>query len=134
MDPHRLAEERSLAYHRVIAARIVREPALLERARVKVAAWLAEGGSAFYARAWERVLSAPAETIAAQLVADTEEARALRQATPFAGALEPRERWRIWREVRERYGASHAPTHARSPRRQATCVPSSLTTHPRWSA
>ena len=102
VDPHRLAEERSLAYHRALAARIDLEPALLERARAKVAAWLAEGRSPFYARAWEQVLSAPVESVARFLVSDTEEARALRQATPFAGALEPRERWRIWREVRER--------------------------------
>jgi len=37
----------------------------------------------------------------AVLQADTDDARALRQATPFAGVVEPRERWRIWREVRE---------------------------------
>lgn len=60
MDPHRLAEERSLAYHRVVAARLAREPRLVE------------------------------------------EARELRQSSPFAGALSPRERWRIWREVRAR--------------------------------
>ncbi len=102
VDPHRLAEERSLAYHRALAARIGLEPALLERARAKVAAWLAEGRSPFYARAWQQVLSAPVESVSQVLVSDTEEARALRQATPFAGALQPRERWRIWREVRER--------------------------------
>jgi hypothetical protein len=36
------------------------------------------------------------------LVDDDEEARSLRQATPFAGALKPRERWRIWDEERRR--------------------------------
>lgn len=105
MEPHRLAEQRSLAYHRAIAVRLVREPALLARARTKVAAWRAEGRSPFYARAWEQLLSGPTETLAQFLVADTEEARALRQATPFAGALEPRERWRIWKEVGEREGS-----------------------------
>jgi hypothetical protein len=102
VEPHQLAEQRSLAYHRAIAARLVREPALVARARAKVAAWRAEGRSPFYARAWERLLSEPTETLAQFLAADTEEARALRQATPFAGALEPRERWRIWKEVSER--------------------------------
>jgi hypothetical protein len=33
-------------------------------------------------------------------VDESEEARALRQVTPFAGAIDPRTRWRIWREVR----------------------------------
>jgi hypothetical protein len=102
VEPHQLAEQRSLAYHRAIAARLVREPSLVARARAKVAAWRAEGRSLFYARAWERLLSGPTEALAQFLVADTEEARALRQATPFAGALEPRERWRIWKEVGQR--------------------------------
>jgi hypothetical protein len=102
VDPHRLAEERSLAYHRVVAERIVREPLLLERARATVAAWLAEGRAPFYAHAWGQVLSSPVDSIARLITSDTEEARALRQATPFAGVLGPHERWRIWREVRDR--------------------------------
>src|SRR5262249_39586659 len=93
---------RSLAYHRAVAARIVREPALIERARGKVAGWLAAGRVPFYAREWQRILSGPAESVSALITADTEEARALRQATPFAGALEQRERWGIGKEVRER--------------------------------
>ena len=102
VDPHRLAEQRSVAFHRAIAERIGREPALLERAREKVAGWLAEGRSPFYAQAWQQILARPVQSIAVFLTSETEEARALRQATPFAGAVEPRERWRIWKEVRER--------------------------------
>jgi hypothetical protein len=30
----------------------------------------------------------------------------LRQSTPFAGALRPQERWRIWRETRELFSAN----------------------------
>jgi hypothetical protein len=101
VDAHRLAERRSLAYHQVIAERIERDPALLARARARVSDWLAEGRSPHYARAWHEVLSGPADALARLLVADTEHARALRQATPFAGALDPRERWRIWRHVAE---------------------------------
>jgi len=33
MDPHRLAEERSVAYHRVIAERLQDRPEILARAR-----------------------------------------------------------------------------------------------------
>ncbi len=102
MDPHRLAEQRSLAYHRVVAERVVQEPLLLERARAKLAAWQAEGRAPFYANAWSQVLSSPVDSIARLITSDTEEARALRQATPFAGVLDPRERWRVWREVRDR--------------------------------
>jgi hypothetical protein len=31
--------------------------------------------------------------------------RALRQCTPFAGVVDPRTRWRIWRETRARTAA-----------------------------
>jgi hypothetical protein len=35
------------------------------------------------------------------LVDPSERGRALRQCTPFAGALDPRTRWRLWAQVRE---------------------------------
>jgi hypothetical protein len=41
-------------------------------------------------------------TIESFLVERSELADELRQSSPFAGALEPRERWRIWRATRER--------------------------------
>jgi hypothetical protein len=56
VDPHRLAEARSLAFHRVVAERMVSNPAILERARDRVQAWLAQGIAPYYARAWERIL------------------------------------------------------------------------------
>jgi hypothetical protein len=62
---------------------------------------LAEGRSPHYARAWEQLLAGPMSRLCEVLVADTDDARALRQATPFAGVVGPRERWAIWRQVRE---------------------------------
>jgi len=51
---HRLAEERSLAYHRAVASRVVVEPTVLARARARVRGWLDSGDvHAEYARAWE---------------------------------------------------------------------------------
>jgi len=105
MDAHRLAELRSVAYHRALAARIAEDPRILTRARERVRQWLAEGRATFYARRWAELLSGPEDRLREWLVADTEDARALRQSTPFAGELDPRERWRIWREVRERESA-----------------------------
>jgi|GEM_PF-3948908 len=58
-------------------------------------------GAPHYARAWNEVLARPLVEIAAFLVDPREHARELRQSTPFAGVLPPRERWRLWREVRE---------------------------------
>jgi hypothetical protein len=104
VDPHRLAEERSLALHRAVLARIEGDPSVLDRARTNVKAMLAEGRSPHYARAWEEILAGPMSRLRDVLVADSEEARALRQATPFAGVVGARERWAIWRRVREQAG------------------------------
>jgi hypothetical protein len=42
-------------------------------------------------------------SIARFLTERSELANELRQSTPFAGALKPQERWKIWRETRERF-------------------------------
>jgi hypothetical protein len=104
-DPHRLAEARSLAAHRLIAERLAGEPELLERARARVEGWLTEG-SRPYAAAWRELLAADAVAVAQAITEDSERGRALRQCTPFAGALEPRERWRLWAAVREEFERS----------------------------
>jgi hypothetical protein len=106
MDPHRLGEERSIAMHAAIAARLVAEPELVSRARQRVAGWLADGSVARpYAEAWRQLLALPPAELARTLVDPGERARALRQASPFAGALPPAERWAIRRAVRARLEA-----------------------------
>ncbi len=102
VDPHRLAEARSLAAHRLIAERIAGEPAILGMARERVAGWIADGSVArAYAEAWREILASDIASIQRVLVDDSEQARALRQCTPFAGAIDPRTRWQIWARVRE---------------------------------
>lgn len=104
MDPHRLAEERSVAYHRAIAERLRREPEILEKARQRVQGWLVSGdGAPFYARKWAEILASDVSSIAAFLSERSERADELRQSSPFAGALRPAERWKIWRETRARF-------------------------------
>ena len=104
MDPHRLAEERSIAYHRVIAGRLRDHPDILDNARRRVQEWLAASDTPpFYARKWAEVLAGDTPSIAAFLVDRGELATELRQSTPFAGALRPQERWQIWRETRDRF-------------------------------
>jgi hypothetical protein len=49
--------------------------------------------------AWSAVLSGPLGEIVAVLTDPGERASDLRQCSPFAGALEPRERWRILRDA-----------------------------------
>lgn len=75
---------------------------ILARALARVRAW--ETGapmSASYVAAWRAALEGPRPALVALLLDPSEHARALRQTTPFAGALSPRERWRIFREVGE---------------------------------
>ena len=104
MDPHRLAKERSIAYHSVIAERLLLQPEILASARRRVHTWLSSASEApFYARKWAEILAGDLSSIAAFLRERSELAEELRQSSPFAGALNPQERWRIWRETRERF-------------------------------
>lgn len=98
---HRSAELRSIELHRAVARLIAEDDAVVERARARVDGWLRESGpvDARWARRWKELLDAPREQLLDALVADTEEMRDLRQVTPFAGAVDSRERWRILREV-----------------------------------
>ena len=105
MDRHRLAEQRSLEFHRIVAERIRRDPGVLDRARLRGQQWLAEDPETFYARAWAEALAGPMQSLLALLVDPGERACELRQSTPFAGVLEARERWELWREVARRSGA-----------------------------
>jgi hypothetical protein len=108
MDLHALAEERSIAYHRAVADRLRADPALLTKARARIDEWIARNDrSAGYALRWRDKLGEPLDRLLAFLVDPSEEARAMRQATPFAGFIDPRERWRIWREVRKCFEAEH---------------------------
>ena len=102
---HRLAEERSLAYHRIVAQRLERDSAILDAARALANLWIERGGrSVGYAKAWREALNRPLAEIIALLEEDSEHARTLRQSSPFAGALTPAERWSVWRSTRQRFG------------------------------
>ncbi len=96
---HRIPELRSIAFHRLVAERLDEE--LLSKTRDRVDSWIsAEGPVApLWAERWREILSCPPADIARLLTEDSERMRDLRQVTPFAGAVEPRERWRIIREV-----------------------------------
>jgi len=104
-NPQRMAEERSIAYHREIASLLPTRQDLLESARSRVRHWLASGEVArVYAQAWLHLLERPLEEIRDGITDPAQEARDLRQVSPFAGALDPRTRWRIHRAVRDRIG------------------------------
>jgi hypothetical protein len=107
MDAHRLAEERSIALHRAVADALRREPSHLQVVRQRLHRWREEGRvHPHYADEWSALIEGPFEDLLRMLVDEGDRARALRQSTPFVGIIDPRTRWRIWREVRERTGKS----------------------------
>jgi len=102
---HAVAEDASLALHAAVAERLRADPSLLGRARRRVEHWLHDGTVArVYAEAWREILGRPVEEVARLLEDAGERARQLRQTSPFAGALDPRTRWAIWRRARRGAG------------------------------
>lgn len=102
-DRHRLAELRSLAMHRRIAGMIRSDPSVADSALARVRGWL-DGSVYFpaskeYAEAWLALLEGPRPILLDLLASDSELARALRQSSPFAGALSEPERQRVIAEV-----------------------------------
>jgi hypothetical protein len=49
-----------------------------------------------YVEAWQRILDLPLEELSKKLAEDSEEMAQLRQSSPCAGVLSPRERWKIY--------------------------------------
>ncbi|MCL6521390.1 MAG: hypothetical protein K6U79_03340 [Firmicutes bacterium] len=111
-DGHRRAEEWSLYYHRLVAQKLRDAPeAVLAKARRNLAEMRRLHGPSVepYAARWEELLDGPVEELLQALSSPSEEDRALRQCTPFAGVLSPRERWeayRAWSHERRRADAA----------------------------
>ena len=98
VSPHELADKRSLALHREVAQRVLREPTLLLKARERVETWARSGAvHAHYVDAWRKVLDGGVTEVVAALEDAGEAGQALRQASPFAFVLRPQERWQILR-------------------------------------
>jgi hypothetical protein len=99
LQGHRRIDQRSLAMHRAIADKLRADPSLLEIARDNLDRWSRTGSaSQVYWDAWREILSRPLDEILDLLVDDSERMTAMRQTSPFAGVLEPRERWAIYEE------------------------------------
>ena len=95
---HRILEARSLSMHCKIAQKISRDPTLLEIPRRNLERWTKRAGGhpPRYILEWERILSQSWPTVAEFITSGSEQAVRLRQSSPFAGVLSPRERKQIY--------------------------------------
>lgn len=86
--------------HRAVADKLRGDSAVLAKARERVRGWLSDGSvHPRYAEAWNELLSLSPQEVSERLTDPGERMCALRQCSPFAGALTPQERWRILREA-----------------------------------
>lgn len=97
-DGHARADNRSLAYHRVLAKRL-RRPMIDEALRL-LWKWRDRNGiDERYVEQWEQVLRRPVADVRRIIGEDSQRGRDLRQNSPFAGMLSEAERRRINEEV-----------------------------------
>ena len=101
MDFHRLAQERSLLAHRELADRMTTDPGLVVHAKATLARWIEQDRiHPEYAAKWSLLLDGPRDRLREFIGSDTEEAKDMRQSSPFAGALDARARWILWKAAK----------------------------------
>ena len=101
MKTHQQIDRRSLALARAIAEKVDRDPQRgLRIARDNCRRWLEQYDSPVN-REWWEILQQPWEQIREILLGESDNSRRLRQSSPFAGVLTPRERWAIYRKFQE---------------------------------
>jgi hypothetical protein len=94
---HARIDARSLAMHRSMARKLRAHPELIGIAHDNLRRWSAvPGASQPYLDRWREILARPLEEVLAAMVEDTGRMTAMRQCSPFAGVLTPRERWAIY--------------------------------------
>lgn len=102
---------RSLAMHRLIAARIRENPALLERVQDTLSRWriIVDVRSQPYLAEWQALLDAGLDTLLDFATSESEHAATMRQCSPFCGILTQQERaafLKDWNDKRSE--ATHA--------------------------
>jgi len=106
---HGLQDAISLELARRAATRLRASPALLDVARGNLARWSRQNANSpsllrCYAE-WQSILGRTLDEVCQMLCAETEDGQRLRQNSPFAGILSPREVWEVKNQLR-----SHAAT------------------------
>jgi hypothetical protein len=96
---HERIDQRLIAYHRAIAAKLTEDPSLLRKAHAFLDRHEPSANHAMpYFKAWRELLSLPIDQLFPLLTEDSERMRALRQNTPFVGILTNHERWSILKQ------------------------------------
>jgi hypothetical protein len=96
---HEIQDAVSLELARRVAAELPQRPEWIELARANLERWSRQNQNApglmrCYSE-WRQLLLRPVPEVVAVLTATTEESQRLRQNSPFAGALSPKEVWEI---------------------------------------
>ena len=109
---HDLQDAISFELARRVVVRLRASPGLLDVAHDNVTRWSRQNADApsllrCYAE-WRNILNRPLDEVCDLLCAETEEARRLRQNSPFAGVLPPAEVWSIKAALRERHAKTAA--------------------------
>lgn len=101
---HDWVDRRSLALDQAIAKKIRNQPELLQKAQTTLQKWIEQKPvvpPVFFE--WQDILTQwPQERILELLTRFDEEARRLRQSSPFCGILSPEERMAIFNEYESR--------------------------------
>jgi hypothetical protein len=107
MRTHQEIDRRSLALHRLVAERVMRDPALFEKARLTLARWrqTVSVASQPYLEEWERLINQGVEACLSVVIEDSQRAAALRQSSPFSGVLTNRERFAFLKQWRSDHEA-----------------------------
>ena len=108
MKDHRLIDERSLAFHQLIAAKMRTSSAPIEKARENIRRWRLNASPGVRAALleWREALDGPPGNLARLLESDDEHATRLRQSSPFAGCLTEEERGTILSDFQRRESAT----------------------------
>ena len=104
MNDHRQIDERSLAFDKVIAAKLRENPDLIDKARGNLSRWILTADDSLRPalREWQELLDGSLDLLLSTMESTDERATMLRQSSPFCGILTVEERTQILREYQDR--------------------------------
>jgi excisionase family DNA binding protein len=110
-------EEKSLWLHRALLTPLMTETeAAMSKARENLGRWTTmhrrDGMTMAYLKEWERVLDEGLEAVMWVMTSPSQEARDMRQNSPFAGVLSDQTRTRVLQSFQRHWATAHDPIRA----------------------